>query len=369
MENSKLIVILQQLDKYELGRCRKYVNSPYFNASEQLSKLFDLLTDHISTGSAVAKLPGKEKLWRKLNPGKPFDDTRMRKYLSDLLKLVEGFLAQNAFDKNPLAQAARLLESIESKKLTKLYNSALRNAERTSETFPFRNTEFYYYQYVLEKHYFGLTDFESKREDVSNVEEISKNLDFFYFGEKLRLYCEVLSRRKFVNYEYQIGFMEIILNHLEKEEILPPLLGIYHRISKLYTHPENEENYHELIHLLADFGSTVPALQARDELYMAAQNYCISRINSGHQNFLYELFSLYKTMLTSGIITAEGELPEWFFKNIASIGLRLKEYDWIEKFIFDYQHLLPESVRSNAVTYNLAQLYFYQKKYDKVIEQ
>lgn len=74
-------------------------------------------------------------------------------------------------------------------------------------------------------------------------------------------------------------------------------------------------------------------------------------------------------MLTNGIITAEGELPEWFFKNIASIGLRLKEYDWIEKFIFEYQHLLPENVRENAVSYNLAQLYFYQKKYAKVIEQ
>ena len=74
-------------------------------------------------------------------------------------------------------------------------------------------------------------------------------------------------------------------------------------------------------------------------------------------------------MLVNEIIIAEGKLPEWFFKNIAMIGLRLKEYDWIEKFIFDYQHFLPEDVRQNAVTFNLAQLYFYQKKYDKVIEQ
>ncbi len=370
MENSKLLAILQQFDKQDINRCRKYVASPYFNASDQLIHLFDLLSEGLGNGNgAPHKNPAKEKIWRKLNPGKPYDDTRMRKYLSDLLKLVEGYLVQQTFDNNPLAQTARLLEAVEERKLTKLYNSARKNSEKISLEFPYHNTEYYYYQYVLEKHYFGLTDFETKREDISNIEEISKNLDFFYFGEKLRMYCEVLSRRKFVNYDYQIGFIDIILNHLENQAAKPPLLNIYHRISKLYTQFDNEENYTELIRLLDEFGKTVPPIQARDELYMAAQNYCISRINSGHQNFLYELFSLYKTMLTNGIITAEGELPEWFFKNIASIGLRLKEYDWIEKFIFEYQHLLPENVRSNAVSYNLAQLYFYQKKYDKVIEQ
>ncbi|HMQ59233.1 MAG TPA: hypothetical protein PKE06_01125 [Flavilitoribacter sp.] len=371
MENSKLIAILHQLDKLEINKCRKFIHSPYFNSSLQLNQLFDFIVDHLegNGNGSLPKFPSKEKLWQKLNPRKKYDDARMRKYLSDLLKLVEGFLTQQAFDKNPLAQSARFLEAVEEKKLTKLYNSAKKTSERVSTVYPYRNTEYYYYQYVLEKHYYGLTDFESKREDISNVEEISKNLDFFYFGEKLRLYCEVLSRRKFVNYEYQIGFIDIILNNLENQYDKPALLNIYYRISKLYTQPENEGNYKELINLLNELGNTVPPIQARDELYMAAQNYCVSKINSGHQNFAYELFSLYKAMLANDIITAEGELPEWFFKNIAAMGLRLREYDWIEKFIFDYQHMLPENVRSNAVSFNLAQLYFYQKKYDRVIEQ
>jgi len=41
----------------------------------------------------------------------------------------------------------------------------------------------------------------------------------------------------------------------------------------------------------------------------------------------------------------------------------------VEKFIHDFNHKIPELNRDNTVTYTLAQLYFYQKKYDKVIEQ
>ena len=57
------------------------------------------------------------------------------------------------------------------------------------------------------------------------------------------------------------------------------------------------------------------------------------------------------------------------FKNIVLIALRLGEYDWTENFIKKYQHKLPIDSRENAVTYNLALVYFYQKKYSKVVEQ
>ena len=50
------------------------------------------------------------------------------------------------------------------------------------------------------------------------------------------------------------------------------------------------------------------------------------------------------------------------------IALRLGKYDWTEKFIKDYQDSLPESSRENAVTYNLAQVYFYQKRHEEVIK-
>ena len=74
-------------------------------------------------------------------------------------------------------------------------------------------------------------------------------------------------------------------------------------------------------------------------------------------------------MLKKEIIIANGEISPWYFRNIVVVALRLGEYAWTEDFIIKYQDFLEEDFRRNTVTYNLAQLYFYQKKYEKVIEQ
>jgi len=71
--------------------------------------------------------------------------------------------------------------------------------------------------------------------------------------------------------------------------------------------------------------------------------------------------------LEKELIFNEGELSPWVFKNIVLSGLRLGEYDWTEKFIKDYKERLPDESKNNAVTFNLAQLYFFKKDHDKVI--
>ena len=64
-----------------------------------------------------------------------------------------------------------------------------------------------------------------------------------------------------------------------------------------------------------------------------------------------------------------GKIDPFHFKNIVTAGLRLYEFDWVEEFIHQYNQLLDEKFRDNAVTFNLAQLYFYKKDYPKVISQ
>ena len=68
-------------------------------------------------------------------------------------------------------------------------------------------------------------------------------------------------------------------------------------------------------------------------------------------------------------VSGNNELSPWDFKNAVLLALRLAEYAWTEKFITEYQNRLPSGFRENAVSYNLALVYFYQKKYEKVIEQ
>ncbi len=367
MRSSKLYSILGNFSKIEQNRFRKYLQSPYFNRSETITELFDILADDIN-GEGEIDLK-KEVIWKLLGLPAPFDDTRFRKYLSDLLKLLENFLAQQTYEQDPVYQASFLIEAIGKRDLEKLYNSSVRSAQRLIHQYPHESSNYYFHQYKIERNYYELTDAEIKRGDKNNVEEINKFLDLFYISEKLKFYLPTLSQKRVAKYEYRIELIEDLLKYLKEKDFKhSPRIALYHKACYLYLEPENEDHYHELRRLLQEYAMEVPLKEANDDLYASAENYCVKKLNEGNSQFLAELFSLYQEKVERGIVIANEEISPWLFRNIVTVALRLGEFEWIENFIHEYKEKLPESYRENAFTFALAQLYFYQKKHDKVIE-
>ncbi len=366
MRNSKLYSILEQFDKYEQNRCRKFLQSPYFNRDETIVAIFDELVEAIN--SEKNKCIEKEFIWEKLNLGTAYDDVRFRKYTSDLTKLIEDFLCQQVYENNPLQKANHLIAAVTEKKIEKLYNSTIRFARRVSEKYPYRSADFYYENYAIENSYYDLADYETRRDTKSNHEEISTNLDHFYLAEKLRILCSVLSRHNVASHEYNIlienEIVDFVKNNLEQFERVPPVI-VYFQIYQALSNPADESYYFRLKDLLDKFALSFP-LEEATQIYTYAQNYCVRKINKGNRKFIEELFELYKLLLEQEIIVVDNVLSPWYFRNITTVALRLGEYEWTEQFLNDYQQFLPEGFRQNAVSYNLAQVYFYQKKYNEV---
>ncbi len=366
MRNSKLYSILTKFDKIEQNRFRKYLNSPYFNVNETLTALFELLTEEIN-GEKKCSLE-KEEIWKKLRLGRAYDDVRFRKYCSDLLRIAEDFLTQEVFQENHLLKASLQIQAVGKKKVDKLFNSTMRGARRLSDQFPHRSAHFHLQQYEIEKHYYEMAQQELQRTSKSNIEEISRHLDIFYIGEKLRLYCEVISRQHLKGHDYKLLFIEELIRQLENSEYQSePSIAVYFQILKISRHPENLGDYYKLKDLLEKNGLIFPQNEALS-LYYSAINYCIQKINEGNQKFLEELFDLYHDLIKKEIIFVDDELSPWDFRNIVVIALRLGKFDWTEHFIQNYNIRIPESYRDNAVSFNLANLHFYQKNYEKVIE-
>ena len=368
MRNSKLYSILSKFNKYEQNRFRKYLQSPYFNSNQTIIDLFGILAKDINENYA-GKLE-KEWIWKKLKLNLSYDDVRFRKFMSDLLKLAEGFLAQQLFDDSHVHKATFVLKAVGTKKLEKLYNSSMRTAEKGLENQSYRSIDYFYQRYHIEKEYYNLIDFETKRDDKSNLEDIITNLDYFYFSEKLRLCCSALARQRFISHSYEIQFIDEIVNYLDqniKETI--PAIAIYYQIYLTYKEPDTDEHYFKLKQLLNEYALLFPHREAKDDQYSHAINYCVRKFNSGNPSFLEELFQLYEDLIQKEILVSDDQLSPWFFKNVVFVGLRIGKYDWTENFILKYSPYLPESFRDNAVTFNLARLYWYQKDYDKVIEQ
>jgi len=371
MQKSKLYSILESFDKYEQNRCRKYLQSPYFNVNQTLVDLYDLLLEGIN-GKRKKQHMEKEAIWKYLGLNSGYDDVRFRKYFSDLLKLIESFIAQEEFGTDKLQETIFLLKALGKKNAPKLQNSTLRTARSQSEQSPYRDTGFYLNQYLIERNFYELLDFETRRGDKSNVEDISNNLDLFYFSEKIRMACETLSRKNLKLHDYELSFSKEVIELIEDQPRLlneSPAIALYYQIFLILTNPGNEEYYYNLKVLLETHAKYFPPKVAIEELYTSAQNYCVKRINQGDQRFLAELFDLFKLLIGNGLLIADGQISPWYFRNIIVVALRLGHYDWAEEFINSYSQYLPDSLRENAISFNLAQIYFYQKKYEKVIEQ
>lgn len=362
MHNSKIYTILSEFDKVEQNRLRKFLISPYFNRSQLLVRLFELLVKYIN-GNRVKTLE-KESIWKKLYQNTEFDDIRFRKLCSDLLKLVEEYLAQESYNKNSVKKSICLLEAINEKKIYKLYKNAEKNAIKEIERLPHKTDEYYSYHYQIEINKYRSLQLALDRSSKSNIENILFNLDNFYILEKLKYYNSTLSRKNFNKFEFNSILIDELITTLSNEKNVIPQIQVYLQ-ALLVQKDEKEENYKSLKSLLDNHADKFPNQEA-NELYTYALNYCLRRVNRGETEMLKEFLDLNEDLLQKGIL-GKGNLSPWKFQNIVTAACRIGRYEWTRKFIDKYQDQLPEEYKENAVTYNLARLYFYQKKYPEVV--
>jgi hypothetical protein len=365
MENSKLYTALSYFDKYEQNRLRKYISSPYFNQDKALIILFEEIITFQNTKSGK-ELTG-EFLWKRIYASKKYDDVRFRKLRSDLLKLVEGFLAQQVLEENTLQQGAFLIEAIGKKKMTKLHDSTIKALDRLTKKQKYQSANYYYLKYTIQKNYHDLIENELRKEASESIEERANFLDQFYLAEKLKYYSFILAQQKFISHQYNVLFIDEIFSHIQKHnyENVPPV-AIYYTVCLTILESDEEEHYFKLKSLLEKHQDIFPPDES-ERLFKFALNYCVGKINKGIQRFYGEYFEVYQKLLTNGMLFKDGYLTTWSYNNIVVAALKLNKVDWVNTFIQEYKTKLPEESRENAFSYNMAKLYFHQDRYDDVI--
>lgn len=367
MKKIKILSALDHLDTYELNRFAKYVKSPYFNANQGLSKIVDGYI-HARKKDKVAEID-KERIWSLAFEGKPYNDGRLRKVLSDLLKLYEDFLCQELLEEKPIQRATLLMEAVEKRKLEKLYNSSIKRANQLTMDNIDASAQLHYHRFQTEKLIYELTDFDHKRREKSNLANIVNSLDYFYLAEKLKYYCTSSSQKVFIDHDYAFLFIEEIIQHIKKHQYEHiPIVNIWISIFHLQTGTTEERDIY-FNQFKSTFKLILNSLDYKEagRIFTYGQNHCIWAINQGKEEYFQELFDLYKEALESRIYIEENTLDPLVFRNIVTVSLRLKEYDWTSDFIGKYGEFIPFEFRTNAVSYSKALMSFYQKSYDSVL--
>lgn len=366
MLSKKLTSLLDTFSKYERNQFRKYLISPFFNENENLVTLFDQINKHQENDTL-----SKMVVWKKIFGNEKFDDATIRRLCSMLTRMAYQFLLLKQSKTSPVQEQTQLLEILNQRKLDKHFQSLVKNTKAIQSKNSSRNAEFHYQNFLIER--YCHLNYEKTVTKIDNFDALKLSdfhLDCFYIIQKLKHYCDTLGYRLFLAAEVELDLMPSFLDYIKHHNYLQePSIQAYYLVTQMLMQPEEETYFHQLKQLLIE-QTELFSNQDLNTLFIHLNNYCIlEKINVGKSEYFLELFDNFKIQLETKIIFKNEELAPQDYKNIITVGLHIKAFDWVEQFIQQYTEKLPPKHQENALTYNLAQVYFAQKKYNKVIEQ
>jgi hypothetical protein len=365
MQNSKLFHVLKTLSVKELNGFEKYLHSPFFNVNENMKQLFSIIEPHHPDYSDDAL--ERECLFKSLFREESFDEKKIRYAISDLTKLLEDYLLLIEFKKENVLNKYFLLKSYSERDIEKYFLQSWEETNIAQQKNPYRNMEFYYHQYLLEENSYLFTSKKQNRALDTSLQNVVDNLEFFYIAKSLRYYCEIINRKNILSVDYNLRFLNEIMTHINNKAFEHvPAISIYHKILQTLTENKKEEYYHELIRLLEAHEAEFPKSEIHD-MYTFAQNYCIKKVNAGNISYMKVLLDLYKKLLKKDLLFEGSILPQWYYKNIATIAIRVEDFEWAKSFIYEYKNKLALQHRENDFTFALAILYFSLKEYRKTL--
>jgi hypothetical protein len=364
MENSLLITALERLDKKERKQFDLWVNSPFFNQRKDVSLAYQYLSECLWNSNIT---PDKSSLFNQLYPNEPYNDHKVRIVMSFINKLLEQFLQYQIFTEDESRGQLALSRAYHQRKLDKHYQRIMKRLAQQIDTskkghaLHFLNS--YHYQ-VLQYQYRA----REKRVSDLNFQYINQELDRFFIISKLRQACLALSHQAVYRMEYELGMLEEALHYATQEDMQSQTgIAIYYHCYYALSDKDAVSHFEAFKQLLFQEGNRFPPEEQQD-LYILGINFCTRRYNAGDENFLSSQLELYQHGLQHGFLLSDGQLSRFTYRNIVTLGLILKEDEWVENFIDDYKMKMERKHREGMYNFCLARLAYSRKQYGKALQ-
>ncbi len=366
MENTRLLRLLRVFSAAELRRLKKFTRSPYFNQRPEVEALLGWLEPFLKSGKPATD---KAAAFTAVFGDKGFDDHRLRMAASFLLQTAQQFLLVDEFLHNPgpATHALRLAEAFRRRKLDDLARLQQHAAAENLERQALCNAEAQeqHYQFFLEQYRAGM---EARDKSELPLQALSDQLDRSYLSRKLWQSCFIRSHQIVYDSSHHYGLLDALLPQLENGHPLlqTPAIALYYHCFRALSAPDQKDHFQEFKRLLQRHSHQFPEDELRD-LYVLAINFCIRQYNAGSQEYLAEQLDFYKDGLSKGYFLVEGVLSRYTYQNVATIGLVLREHDWVDRFIHQYRKKLPPQHQESLFSFNLARLEYQRRHFDAAL--
>ncbi|MEO6191290.1 MAG: hypothetical protein ABIO44_14090 [Saprospiraceae bacterium] len=357
----KIQSILSVLDKKGLSRLKKYLKSEYFCTDPLMLSLLELILDSKDKDNEL----DKKQIWKNLYGQKPYHDVSMRLLISRLFSQIENFIKMQ--DNVHLDFNLYPLKLYRYKSEDKLFLQLLTEQKEKLNQLKARNETFYDLQYSvsLEEYDYLVT---KKRQGDFNLKLISDSIEIAYAIKKLKHCCRVLQIHSIYKLETPFPFIQPVLEHIEQQKWFEiPILGFYYYNYQSIIYPQNSTYFNNCVEIYNKHEALFED-EERRYAFIDILNYCIRKLNEGSEAYYDIIFNLYNRGLNQGFLIDQGKLSRFTYRNIAEIGILMKEYQWVLDFLDKYKIYLDKPYREPFFQLEKARVLSDQRKFDKAIE-
>ncbi|MEP7146511.1 MAG: hypothetical protein ABI792_05840 [bacterium] len=379
MLKSKFLDIVKTFSQEELKDFRNFVRSPFHNTNKNVIKITEIITKFYPALNDP-KLE-KEIIFKKIYPGKKYNDAVMRIIMSDLLQLAEEFLIYVNLFNNPVQGKKFLLNELSNRNL----NTLFKRQEKIAEDLLASDGLFdmVYLQDMFDLQTKKIDNHISQGRQPELAADVLKQGEYlinFFLVNILNIAHELMSQKEVLNVEFDFNVVEEFLNSTDLKRFFEycrknnydnySILLIYYYMYLSFKDHENEEYYIKLKDLI-DKNLHLFKRQEQFNLFIILESICTSFISTGAKKYNQCLMEVYELMLSKNIFRHSDS--DYFqlnlFRNMFYVAQSLKKFDWVENFIAEYLDKLLPKYREDVKHLAYAYIHFGRKELDKALSE
>lgn len=362
MNKSPLFRTFSSLEKHERRQLRKFVRSSFFNQREDVVRLFDHLDKQMDNGGHQLS---KAQVFAKVFPDEPYDDSRLRHAMSFLMQCIREYLIWSEVGRSEFERQLYLARSLRRRGIEDQFQRTLDRAEVEASQLLNADRHLQLFQLQSERYHAAIRQ---QRRGEMGLQRLANEFANYFAANLLRQACGIATHQSMTKQAYDIPLLAEVLAKVEAGEFADiPAVQLYFHAYLAQQTLENEQHFRALRALLEKHWRDFPTTEARD-LFLLAINFCIKKLNSGVADFRRDVFDLYRSGLEKEVLLTEGVISPFTYNNVLNSALLVDEWDWAAGFLEKFKPRLPEAERENTYHFNLANLFFRKKDYERAMD-
>ncbi|HRE41241.1 MAG TPA: hypothetical protein PLG90_07890 [Ignavibacteria bacterium] len=374
--NSAVIQVLKTFSSAEIKEFDKFVRSPFFGGSEYIYTFWNIIKKHHP--GFEGKNFNKEIIFKKLYPGKPFNDGTIRKLSSELLKLAEEFIKITEFRKTKIGNRF-LLITYNARYLYNMYENLW------DETIKFYNSKSEFdFLNLIELHILQISRVQNVADKKSPRELFSERMKYYGYmivynliilmQERMRryLFAEIYNF-KHQNIAEEIceltDFERNIKIIIKKFPQFQNLLFFNYNLMKAFEEPEKSEYFFNSKNIIKK-DKNIPG----KSLYFYCSimiNFCLKYRDTYKIADLNEqIIELIELLIKRNCIVQElsNTIENALIEVYVDLLIQKNKIKEAENFIEKYKKFIKDDIKENVLLHSYYLFAFHKKEYEKALE-